>query len=163
MSKQTSVHRDRYNQPIERGTYRITSPGFKPYIGFIYFSDQSVWIVENREQHIGSTKRFRTLVSIPHKTEFVRLNTEGEEMEPARDGYERTALIDELSKLEQLAFAAKAELRRVELLACQLMGCESGDCSQISEAAFDLAFNSKSAESVLKTFHEYCNRVEDAR
>ncbi len=163
MSRHTNIHRDRYNQPIHRGTYRITSPGMDPYIGFVYFSDQSVWIVENREQHIGSTKRFRTLVAIPRKTEFVRLNSEGEEMEPSRNGYERTAMIDELSKLEQLAFAAKAEQRRVELLACQLMGCESGDCTQIAEAAFDLAFNCKSAESVLKTYNEYCDRVEDAR
>jgi hypothetical protein len=164
MNGHTRIFVDRYSLPLARGRYRIMEPKRKDSVdGFIYRTEQGIWMVEDLAADIGSTKRFRMVSAYPTGTEFVRLDFDGVEMEPSRGGYEMPSLLDELARLEQQAFACKAEQRRIEHMACQLLGCSVGDCSQVSEAAFDLAFNAKSAESVIKARDNYYDSLEDSR
>jgi hypothetical protein len=157
---ETTVIRDIYARPISRGYYFLQTPGLGPYKVFIHTNSDGVWVVEDLTLPIGSTKRFKTIESVHPHSVLTRLNMDGEAMEPSSHGYDAPSKLDELGKIEQLTHAAKAELRRCEMLACQVMGVAIADGSQTAEACFDLAWNGRNAEWVIAQHVEEMQRKE---
>jgi hypothetical protein len=152
------ILRDIYSRPIQRGYYLLQSPGLGPYKVYLFTNLEGLWIVEDTTVTIGSTKRFQMLDSIHPHSIFTRLNMDGEAMEPSSYGYDAPSKLDELGRIEQLVHAAKAELRRCEMLACQVMGVAIADGSQTAEACFDLAWNGRNAEWVIAQHTEEIKR-----
>ncbi|XZE20890.1 hypothetical protein SH449x_000781 [Pirellulaceae bacterium SH449] len=157
---ETTILRDIYNRPITRGHYHLVEPNREPITVFIHANMDGLWVVEDTSQHIGSTKRFKALQMFHPYSQLTRLSIDGEAMEPGCHGYDHTSKLDELGKIEQLILACRAEMRRCELLACQVMGVEIADGSQSAEAAFDMCWNGKSAEATLKEHIEDFKRRE---
>jgi hypothetical protein len=159
----TTILRDVYGRAITRGRYQLAQPNMKPIEVFIFANPDGLWVIEDTEQHIGSTKRFRTLQSIHPYSLLTRLSYDGEAMEPSSHGYDQPSKLDELGKLEQLVHACRAEMRRLEMLACQVMNVTIADGSQSAEAAFDFVYNGKSAEYVLEQHSEELKRKEGSQ
>lgn len=157
---ETTILRDVYGRAITRGRYQLDQPNMQPIEVFIFMNNDGLWVIEDTAQHIGSTKRFRALQSIHPYSQLTRISLDGEAMEPSRHGYDQPSKLDELGKIEQLLHACRAELRRCEMLACQVMNVAIADGSQSAEAAFDFAYNGKSAEWVLAQHNEELKRKE---
>lgn len=157
---------DRYGFVVVAGLYRVHIPGRSSLDVRVYLSDQSVWMLEDLDRPIGDPKRFCMLDNLHPHTDFAPINRErvliernakGEDCE----GCVSRSMIDQLGELEQMALMARAELRRVELLTCRVLGCQPGNGDELSDAAFELAYNQQSAEKTIEIYERFMDRMEE--
>lgn len=156
---------DRYGFAVTASLYRLHIPGRTSIDVRVYLSEQSVWMIEDLDRPIGDPKRFAMLENLHPHTVFAPINRDRVLIEPNRKGEDcegnmgRT-MLDQLGELEQMALMARAELRRVELLTCRVLGCQPGNGDELSDAAFELAYNQQSAEKTLAIYERAMDRME---
>jgi hypothetical protein len=154
------MSKDTYGFDLERGFYKLRQPGETEHrIVNLFKNEFGVWTVERTEEPIGSPVRFTPLSCVHPHSCWIKLNYDLVPAEPGKGGYEKPSLLDQLGKLEQIAHAARAELRRVELLTCQAMGVAINDGTEAAEAAFDLAWNMATAETVYTSYTKHLERL----
>lgn len=144
--------KDVYGRPVQTGClYQISKFG-EMIIVRVYFTSQNILVAENIAKGPGERDRLFSVVNL-NGFQWAQVDQEGVVIEPPVS-YACPSVDDKISEIESRVLILRAELMRLELLACQALECRPGDGSQASEMVFAMIYNcSVGAEEICAKYN----------
>jgi hypothetical protein len=125
----------------------------------VYYTAQNILMAEDISKTPGQDDRFAAVANIASTTTWTQIDQDFVPVEPpSRDV---PSVADRLGEIERRVFDQRAELQRLEVLACRTLGCEVRDGSYLSDVAFDFIYNGVSFERTNLAYEQWLSEAAE--